>query len=365
MRKGIVYNTGEVLGVVESCLKKDCNMFSSDQYSLVDFGNGRRLERFGPLVLDRPCPGANNVCISNWQAWNKADAKFENYRDENRFNSGKNVVSPLGVRGMWRPLTDLGKYYFGEPQDKASFQNQGANKISSRPWSVSYEDKFILELRGSPFGHVGMFPEQSENWDRIFELCKRGSEQLRRPLRVLNLFGYTGGSALAAIAAGAETTHLDAARNVVSQARRNAELSFQREGKDIDLIPARWIVDDAVKFVKREIKRERFYDGVILDPPSYGHGSRGEVWRLSRDLQPLLDRVVKILSGDFCFVLLTGHTPGYDAPVLERMLKFCFNDNFSSTKEIAFCSKSLAISSQYNSSLYSGDMTLAYGTAKK
>ena len=340
-------------------------MFSKDQYSLIDFGAGRRLERFGLLVLDRPCPGANGVEIRNRQAWQKADARFEDLRNNRRFDSSKKSTNALGIRGIWRPLTDRGKYYFSDERKRELFQDQEVDKISGRPWTISYEDKFVLELKGSPFGHIGVFPEQAENWDRIFDLCKRGHEKLQRPLRVLNLFGYTGGSALAAIAAGAETTHLDAARNVVAQAKRNAVLSFQNEEKDLDTTPVRWIVDDAVKFVKREIKRGRFYDGVILDPPSYGPGARGEGWRLSRDLQPLLDTSVNLLSGDFCFIALSGHTPGFEAPVLERMLKRAFQERFSSTDNVRFHTKTLDIKAQSGATLYSGDVSFAYGEAKR
>ncbi len=340
-------------------------MFSKDQYSLIDFGNGRRLERFGPLVLDRPCPGANGFQIKNQQAWQKADARFEDRRGVNRSEVSKNVSNALGFRGIWRPLTDRGELYFGVEQKRERSQDQDVDKVSGRPWTISYNNKFVLELKGSPFGHVGVFPEQAENWDRIFDLCHNGCERLQRPLRILNLFGYTGGSALAAMAAGAETTHLDAARNVVAQAKRNAALSFQSGEKDLVLAPVRWIVDDAVKFVKREIKRERFYDGVILDPPSYGHGARGEVWRLSRDLKPLLDKIMKLLSGEFCFVALSGHTPGYEAPVLERMLRIAFQENFASTKDIKYHTKTLGIQSQNGSTLYSGDISFAYGEVKR
>lgn len=335
-------------------------MFSEDQYSLIDFGNGRRLERFGALVLDRPCPSANAVQKKNRKVWLEADARFEVKSNKKGANDSKGQSNALGFRGRWRPLTELGEQYFSIEDDSVLSQDQNAEQISSRPWLLWYGDKFTFELKGSPFGHIGVFPEQAENWDRIYELCKRGQEKLRRPLRILNLFGYTGGSALAAIAAGAHTTHLDAARNVIAQAKRNAALSFDNTDKNAAMASVRWIVDDAVKFVKRELKRESFYDGVILDPPSYGHGARGEVWRLSRDLQPLLDNIVKLLIGEFCFVMLSGHTPRYGAPVLERMLRDSFKEYFASTGEIGFLAKTLTVDSRYGAELYSGDLALAY-----
>ena len=133
-------------------------------------------------------------------------------------------------------------------------------------------------------------------------------------LKLLNLFAYTGGSTLAAAAAGAEVVHVDAAKNIVAWARRNAELSGLADA------PIRWIAEDAMKFVKRELKRGNRYDAVILDPPSYGHGPRGEVWRLSKHLPRLLSLCAELTAGRLQFMLLTCHTPGYDAELLSEML---------------------------------------------
>lgn len=133
-------------------------------------------------------------------------------------------------------------------------------------------------------------------------------------MKVLNLFAYTGGSTLAAAAAGAEVVHVDAAKNIVAWARRNAELSGLRDA------PIRWIAEDAVKFATRELKRGRRYDAIILDPPSYGHGPAGEVWRLSSDLPRLLSLCAELTAGRPAFMLVTCHTPGYDATALRQML---------------------------------------------
>ncbi len=249
-------------------------MWTKQQYELLDFGNGRRLERFGRLVIDRPCPAATDPRPTLPKAkWAKADARFD--RDEE------------GQAGRWiwkeQPLP---------------------------AWTVDY-GPFQLELKPSPVGQLGVFPEQAANWDWI---ARQVTASPRR-LKVLNLFSYTGGSTLAAAAAGAEVTHIDAAKNMVAQARRNAELSGLAEA------PIRWIPEDAVKFVRREIKRGNRYDAVILDPPSYGHGARGEVWRLSKHLPRLLSLCIELTAERPAFLLLTCHTPGYESPKLAELIR--------------------------------------------
>jgi 23S rRNA (cytosine1962-C5)-methyltransferase len=252
-------------------------------YELLDFGDGRRLERFGEIVLDRPCPAAETFRQANPGLWQQAVARFEG-RDQQR--------------GQWTDRREL-----------------------PERWSVGH-GSLRFELKRTEFGHLGLFPEQAENWDWIGQRCR--SERVppacsraggTPALRVLNLFAYTGGSTLAAAAAGAEVVHVDAAKNIVAWARRNAELSGLTDA------PIRWIVDDAMKFVKRELKRGNRYDAVILDPPSYGHGAHGEVWRLSKHLPRLLDLCVELTDGRPLFMLLTCHTPGYDAESLGRMMQ--------------------------------------------
>jgi 23S rRNA (cytosine1962-C5)-methyltransferase len=154
-----------------------------------------------------------------------------------------------------------------------------------------------LELRLTPFGHLGVFPEQAENWDWIREQVG-GTD-----VNVLNLFAYTGGSTLAAAAAGARVTHVDSARNVVQWARRNAERS------GLEAAPIRWIAEDACRFVQRELHRGRRYNAVILDPPSYGHGVRGEAWHIDRHLLPLLTDCSQLICGQATFGIITCHTP--------------------------------------------------------
>ena len=256
-------------------------MFATDQYELLDFGEGRRLERFGPYVLNRLCPSVEGTRKSRPELWNEIDAIFVSEKNEP-------VTShAAGGRGVWKPvLTPL-----------------------PEPWNITTES-FTLELKLTPFGHVGLFPEQAANWLKMMRLLA-----LRPGARVLHLFGYTGAGTLAAAAAGAEVTHVDAAHNVVEWAKRNAMLS------GLEAAPIRWIVEDAAKFVRRSLRRGCRYDAILLDPPSYGHGSKGEVWRLSKHLPALLRDCFALLSDEPLFLMLTAHTPGYDAPRLANMLR--------------------------------------------
>ncbi len=254
----------------------------SHDYELLDFGAGRKLEQFGQLRLDRPCPTAEDARPTRPSLWSTADARY---------------CGETANAGHWEVRGDL-------PQR----------------WTVRHGHA-VFELKRAESGHVGLFPEQFANWNWLVDLL--GKE--KGPVRVLNLFGYTGGSTLASAAAGAEVTHVDAARNVVAWAQRNAELS------GLAAAPIRWIAEDAMKFVRRETRRGSRYDAVILDPPSYGHGPRGEVWRLSRDLPRLLALCGTLTAGQCRCILLTCHTPGYDPPRLEAMLRDAFPESTNGT----------------------------------
>ncbi len=247
-------------------------MFAPDQYRLLDFGGGRRLERFGGVALDRPCPAAEHFAPADPAAWPQADARFDRRDSE---------------RGEWTCR----------------------RKLPER-WTIA-GGPLVLELKRTQFGHLGVFPEQGDNWRWIAAQVRFAGSP---PPRVLNLFAYTGGSTLAAAAAGAEVVHVDAAKNIVAWARRNAALSGLADA------PIHWIVDDAMKFVKRELRRGSLYDAVILDPPSYGHGARGEVWRLARDLPRLLELCRGLTAGRLRFILLTCHTPDFEPPRLAGLM---------------------------------------------
>ena len=237
---------------------------SLTDYELIDFGAGRKLERFGPWLLDRPCPTAIDQEKADPSVWRDATARYEGER---------------AADGRWSPK---------------------ANKWDTTEFTLEVSNPgFALQLSPLPSGQVGVFPEQLENWQWIAKQVQRTDA----PLKVLNLFAYTGGSTLAAASTGAEVTHVDAAKSMVARARDNADASGLAER------PIRWIVEDAVKFCRREVKRGNQYDAVILDPPSYGHGPKGESWSIRRDLLPLLELCGELTSESRQFMLCTCHTP--------------------------------------------------------
>jgi 23S rRNA (cytosine1962-C5)-methyltransferase len=232
-------------------------LFSSD-YQLIDAGAGRKLERFGAHVLDRPAPAAVSA-RRDPALWEQAVARFER---------------GAGGQGQW------------------TFARTVAPVWAMRCGHLTFELKF------AKYGQVGLFPEQMDEWAWIAQQTCAASGTPR----ILNLFAHTGGSTLAAAAAGAEVTHVDAASSAVAWARRNAEAS------DLADRPIRWITEDAVKFARRELRRGRKYDAVILDPPSYGHGPHGESWKLQERLAELVELCLDLLSRDRLFVLLTSHS---------------------------------------------------------
>ncbi len=245
---------------------------SSVNYGLLDFGEGRKLEQLGDVVVDRPCPAAEGVKKNRRELWKEATARFDGDR---------------AGEGAWRS-----KFKGWEPEGWCYRHNGLA--------------KFCLGLEALPSGQVGVFPEQRANWDWIAKQIGRAKPQVAggRALRVLNLFAYTGGSTLAAAAAGSEVVHIDAARSSVDRARQNAALS------GLDDRPIRWIAEDAMKFCEREVKRGNKYDAVILDPPTYGHGPKGEPWKIGEHLLPLLELCGELTAESRAFVLVTCHSPG-------------------------------------------------------
>lgn len=278
-------------------------MFAPDQYQLIDFGQGRRLERFGSLVLDRPCPAAEHVPPRDPPSWRAAQACFRPGEDD---------------QGRWTCRGEL-----------------------PERWSISH-GPVTFELKRAPAGHVGVFPEQAENWDWIVDQLR--AEPAPGGVRLLNLFAYSGGGTLTAAAAGAEVVHVDAARNTVAWARRNAELS------GMSGLPIRWIAEDAVKFAKRELRRGNRYDAVVLDPPSYGHGPRGEVWRLSKHLPRLLEISRELTAGRRRFMVLSCHTPGFGPARLETIM----SDALGETEPGTLSSKALTLDCAAGGELPSG-----------
>jgi 23S rRNA (cytosine1962-C5)-methyltransferase len=256
-----------------------------ENYRLIDFGEGRKLEQFGEVLLNRPCPAADDAAKSTPDQWAGATARFR---------------GPRTGDGSWSP---------------------NSKQWALPGWHFAHEGEatFRLQLEVSPSGQVGVFPEQQANWDWIAKQVTRAKpfDKLRadgQALRVLNLFAYTGGSTLAAAAAGAEVVHIDAAHSSVDRARQNAALS------GFGARPIRWIPEDAMKFCQREVKRGNKYDAVILDPPTYGHGPKGEVWKIGEHLLPLLELCGELTAESRAFVLVTCHSPGIGPAELSAYL---------------------------------------------
>ena len=234
-------------------------MFEPSEYELVDFGGGRKLERFGGELLDRPSPAADGISITNADLWGTASARFD---------------LEQGGKGEWSG-------------DLPRTSPAGADAL---PWSVCHGDSRLL-MQLSASGNVGLFPEQASNWDWIADQVNacRSSLPSRQP-RVLNLFAYTGGASLAAATAGAEVTHVDSSGPTVAWAKRNAEASGLAD------LPIRWIVEDAMKFVARECRRGNYYDGIIADPPTYGHGPKGRPFKFQQHVGELMELCAELLG---------------------------------------------------------------------
>ena len=258
-------------------------------YELIDCGNFEKLERFGKYITIRPEPQAVWDKMLAEKEWlKKAHVKF---------------VAGSSSSGDWKQLKDM--------PDRWNIEY----KISNAENRII---KFRLAL--TSFKHVGIFPEQASNWDYIYDSVKL-IQQKQAPLslgegsgvRLLNLFAYTGGASLAAKAAGADITHLDSIKQVVSWARENMELS--------GLTDIRWIVEDALTFVKREVKRGKKYQGIILDPPAYGHGTEGQKWKLEEMINEMMKLVMELLDEKEHFLILNTYSLGFSSLIIENLLK--------------------------------------------
>jgi 23S rRNA (cytosine1962-C5)-methyltransferase len=248
-------------------------------YELLDSGVGEKLERYGNVIVARPDPQALWPKSLSQEEWNKVTAVFT------------------------RESTNAGWEF--------------KRKIPER-WQIKFQNlKFWI--KPTSFKHTGLFPEQSSNWQWIQEQVKSRKSSNENPVTILNLFGYTGGATLAAAQAGAEVCHMDGSKSAVTWGRENAEISGLSDK------PIRWIVDDAVVFVKREIKRGRKYDGIIMDPPAFGHGPDGEMWKIEDSFLPFIELCEQILSDQPLFFLINGYASGYSAIAyrnnLERLVK--------------------------------------------
>ena len=255
-------------------------------YELLDASSGERLERWGDILLIRPDPQILWETPRTDPRWRKAHARYH------RSGTGG---------GHWERLHALPDV-----------------------WEIGYEAPEAglmgLRFRLKPMGfkHTGLFPEQAVNWEAMASLIREAG----RPVKVLNLFGYTGGATLACAAAGAQVTHVDASKGMVAWGRENAVLSGLADR------PVRWLVDDCMKFVQREQRRGNTYDGIIMDPPSYGRGPGGEVWKLEEQLYALVEQCLPVLSSRPLFFILNSYTAGLSPSVMEYLLGVLLKSKF-------------------------------------
>ena len=252
-------------------------------YEVLDTSDGEKLERWGKYYLVRPDPQVIWFTPKEDRRWRDFDARYA------RSNSGG---------GQW-----------------------SRNRLPER-WQIRYRE-LTFNVKPMNFKHTGVFPEQAANWDFIDAQIRSAG----RCINVLNLFAYTGGATLAAAAAGASVCHVDAAKGMVAWAKENAASSGLSEA------PIRWIVDDCAKFVEREIKRGRRYDAVIMDPPSYGRGPSGEIWKLEKDLYPFVKLVAGVLSDEPLFFIINSYTTGLAPSVLTCLLKTVIEPRFGGHTE--------------------------------
>lgn len=243
-------------------------------FELIDADSGMRLERWGEVILARPDPQVIWSAGKSDKRWQSAAAVYH------RSSSGG---------GYWEKKGDVPEV-----------------------WSVNYRD-LTFNLKPMGFKHTGLFPEQAVNW----ALARKLIEAANRPVSVLNLFAYTGGATVACLKSGAAVTHVDASKGMVLWAKENAVSSGVADGK------VRWLVDDCMKFVKREIRRGKKYDAIIMDPPSYGRGPSGEIWKLEQSLGELLSNAGELLGEDPLFFMLNSYTGGLSHTILDYMVRTC------------------------------------------
>ena len=240
-------------------------------YELLDCSDGERLERWGDVILIRPDPQVIWKTPKKHPMWKNANARY--------------LRSSTGG-GHWEIL-----------------------RKTPDSWRINYKD-LSLNVKTMGFKHTGIFPEQAVNWDYTAEIIKKAG----RPVRVLNLFSYTGGATVACLKAGAQVVHVDASKGMVAWAKENAAASSVADR------PVRWIVDDCIKFVQREIRRGNKYDIIIMDPPSYGRGPGGEVWKLEDEVYGFVELCTRVLSDDPLMVLINSYTTGLSPAVMQYIL---------------------------------------------
>ena len=251
-------------------------------YELIDTSDGERLERWGDIILIRPDPEIIWKTEKKNPLWRNAHARYQ------RSKTGG------GAWQTYKPIPDV--------------------------WKIHYKE-LTFRLKPMGFKHTGLFPEQAVNWDFAMEKIRNAG----RPVRVLNLFGYTGAMTLACMAAGATVCHVDASRGIVQWARENAEASHLADR------PVRWLVDDCLKFVQREQRRGNTYDAIIMDPPAYGRGPGGEVWRLEEQVYSLVEQCLPVLSDLPLFFIISSYAAGLSPAVMEYLLGCLLQKKYGGT----------------------------------
>ena len=252
-------------------------------YEVIDTSTGEKLERWGDYILVRPDPQVIWNTPKNNAGWRKKNGHYHR---------------SVKGGGEWE--------FWNLPEE----------------WSIHYKE-LTFHLKPFSFKHTGLFPEQAVNWDWFSELIRNAG----RPIKVLNLFAYTGGATLSAAKAGANVTHVDASKGMVAWAKENAAASGLKDA------PIRWLVDDCVKFVEREIRRGNQYDAIIMDPPSYGRGPKGEIWKIEESIYPFIELTTQILTDNPLFYLVNSYTTGLQPAVLTYMIQTALVPRFGGVVE--------------------------------
>ena len=268
-------------------------------YELIDSGNGSKLERYGNYLLSRPDPEALWGKNYNDKIWAKNDLEF--IRN--------------GIKTKW------------------IIKNGVSNN-----WNISYGGLSFI-VKPTSFKHIGIFPEQLSNWKWMEKLISNNKSKRNDSIKVLNLFAYTGGATLACAKVGAEVCHVDSSKSAVEWARQNAELSGLKDA------PIRWLIEDVTLFLKREIKRGRKYDAIIMDPPAFGHGPKDELWKIEEQFLGLMELCKKVLSDNPLFILINGYTAGYSSIVYKNNL--------------------IDLMKEYNGEFLSGELTIEESGRKR
>ena len=274
-------------------------------YEVLDTSSGEKLERWGAYQLVRPDPQVIWSTEKKASGWHKPNAYYH------RSPKGGGEWEFFSLPEQWDIHYELPEAFHTEPSDRSG-RNSGVLTFHLKPFA---------------FKHTGVFPEQAVNWDFSASLIRERIRTTGCAPRVLNLFAYTGGATLAALAAGASVTHVDASKGMVGWAKENAAASGLSDA------PVRWLVDDCTKFVEREIRRGRTYDAIIMDPPSYGRGPKGEIWKIEDSVFPFIELCAKLLSDTPLFVLINSYTTGLQPAVLRYMLGLSVEKRFGGHTE--------------------------------